>query len=154
MLTRRRKHTTVSAQADDHGPETCQRGRVLSSVNGPTVADVRALANGAGQTQTQQDLVDSDSQSGTEQGPAQLTDTRPTQSQHSDADRSEGPHANDSLAPGLAGNSQEASPPKKKRKRKDDLVSPSKVRKVLKRRLAAMAIQVSTSAWGIVFRFS
>lgn len=154
MLTRRKKHTTVSAQADDHGPETCQRGRVLSSVSGPTVADVLVLANGAGHTQTQQDLVDNDSQSETEQDPAQLPDTRPTQGQHSDADRSEGPQANDSLAPGLAGNSKEAGPPKNKRKRKDALVSPNKVRKVLKQRLAAMAIQVSTSAWGIASRVS
>ena len=146
MLTRRRQYTAVSAQADDNGPVTCQRGRVLSSVSERSVADVRELANGAGQTQNQQDLVDSDSQSKTEQDPAQVTDTRPTQGQHSNTDHSEGQQANDNLAPGLAGETQEASPAKNKRKRRDDPVSPNKVQKVLRSKLAAVANQVSTSS--------
>ena len=146
MLTRHWQYTAVSAKADDDGAETCQRGRVLSNASEPTVADVRELVKGAGQTQTQQELVDSDSQSETEQDPAQLTDIRPTQGQHGNADRLESRQASDSLAPGLVGDSQEASPAKNKRKRRDDPVSPNKVRKVLKNRLAAMANQVSTSA--------
>ena len=96
-------------------------------VSEPTVADVRELANGAGPTQTQQDLVDSDSQSETEQDPAQLTDTCPTQGQHSDGDRLEGRQASNSLAPGIAGDAQEASPATTKGKRRDDPVSPNKV---------------------------
>ena len=92
----------------------------------PTVvAYVRELANGAGQTQTQ-DLVDSDNQFETEQDPAQLTDTRPTQGQHSDGDRLEGRQASDSLAPGLAGDSQEASPAQKKGREGTILCLPTK----------------------------
>ena len=87
------------------------------------VAYVRELANGASQNQTQQDLVDSDSQSETEQDPAQLTDTRPTEGQHSGGDRFEGRQASSSLAPGLAGDSQEASPAKKKEEKGRSCVS-------------------------------
>ena len=97
-------------------------------------------------TQTQQDLVDSDSQSEIEQDPAQLTDTCPTQGQHSDGDRLEGRQASNSLAPGLAGDAQEASPATTKGKRRDDPVSPNKVRQAFKNRLAAIANQGSTSA--------
>lgn len=114
---------------------------MLSSVSERAVVDVRELANDAGQTQVQQDLVDCDSQLETKPHPAplQLADTRPIQGAHSAVGRSEGRQTSDSLAIGLPGDSQEASPVKNKKRRRDDPVSPSKVRRVLNYRLAAMA---------------